>query len=143
MNKNNKTVAVGLIILGVIISVAALSSCGTDGTNGRDALAAPWGEDGSPGTNGSNGTDGTNYTPVFDTFTFPSNTTCQVVYTGFSAKKPSASSSTLRLYGNATCAGTILSTLKASGNEFYQSGSVQFVLEGTNATGLKLHVFAF
>lgn len=140
MNKKNRTIAIGLVILGIAISAIALSGCGADGENGRDGAT---GARGPSGFTGAPGADGSDYTPAYNTYTFGSNTTCQKVYTGFSAKKPSNSAATLRIYVTENCTGTILDTLKANGNEFYQTDNKQFLLEGTNATGLKLHVFVF
>lgn len=83
--------------------------------------------------------------PVYDVSTaFGSNTVCQVVIAGKSAKKTASSSSSLKLYDGETCSGTLLSTLsEAAVASFTDVDGVQYELSGTNATGLTLRVVKY
>lgn len=83
--------------------------------------------------------------PIYDeTFLFGSNTVCQEVIAGVSAKKPSSSSSALKIFDGATCAGTVLAALsEATITVFTDANGVSYELSGTNATGLSLHVLQY
>lgn len=116
-------------IFGLWLIVAVnLLGCASQTTDGRN------------GTDGKPGKDGKDFTPATAAYTFGSNTNCQKIFTGYSAKKQSNTSSNLRIYATENCTGSIKTTLKEGSNEVYETSSFRATLEGTNATGLTLFV---
>lgn len=109
-------------------------------TVGCGAFKGDPGSNGSVGPKGDAGQNGKDY--VTSAYTFGSNTTCQQIFSGYSAKKSGASTDILNVYSGATCSGSVLSALKATTNEVYETSTFRGTIEGTNATGLTLYVGA-
>lgn len=131
-----------------------LYGCGQDNTRRViyvQGERGPVGERGETGERGSDGVgkdgkDGSNAVATVTTYTFASNTNCQLVATGISAKKPSASSNNLNIYATTNCTGSTSTVLQGNGgnNEGYMSDDkTLFFLEGSNALGLKLRKIVF
>lgn len=117
----------------VVFTVALLTGCGNE---------AAYVYDGKNGVDGAPGKDGKSAPTPQPTvsYTFGSNTTCQKIYTGYSAKKPSNSSSSLRIYSGESCSGSHLISMTAKSNDHFETASFSATLEGTNSTGLTLYV---
>jgi hypothetical protein len=81
--------------------------------------------------NGINGQNAVANTTGYD---FTNTTACIDLGEGFSGKKSSSSSNSVRLYIGATCAGSTLNELSEGGDEIFSpSASVLFILEGANS----------
>lgn len=136
----NKVVVFGLFLVGFVV-LLSLNGCGQDAPVGPPGIAGSKGDAGpagSSGSNGSNGTNGHDYTT--SAYTFASNVTCQKFFTGYSAKKQTATSANLRIYHTENCSGAITTTLNSGTQEIYETSAFRATLEGTNATGLTLFV---
>lgn len=99
-----------------------------------DSGAVSLGDSFQSGLVACNGVNGQNAVANTTGYDFTNTTACINLGEGFSGKKSSSSSSSVRLYIGATCAGSILNELSEGGDEIFSpSASVLFILEGANS----------
>lgn len=83
--------------------------------------------------------------PIYDeTFAFASNTNCQEVFPGISAKKTANSSAALKIYESSNCSGVLLATVsEATVATYADANAVSYTISGSNALGINLQVVQY
>ena len=103
------------------------------------------GATGATGSIGATGANGTNATANVTAYNFTDSSACQIFISGsLSGNKQDSNKNEVRLYGNSTCSGGSLDTIKASDNEIWVvSDSTMLIIQGSNSSGLYVRKVVF